>query len=381
MRARSSAAQNALMLRTGLLLALAVCLAQACGSNTTTLGGSGGGTATGGGASGGGASGGGAATGGGTGGGPGGGSGTGGGGSNCPASPLPLAGTEAQLAAEFQPYYSVYLLGTVPGVPNPLGGCVVRQSDANHLLIAGASETTTGALYSIQVARDVCGHITGFVGTATKVADTPYIDANILEGADGTLLYTEWPVDQLSQLPVGATAPSQRLDLTTLGLGSSSESPGGLGFVPPPLAGAGHLRAVTWPGGHWFHIQWSATAGNWSFTAAMESASSPLTGNPGGFAYVPAGSPGFPLQSLIVSEWSVAGTANDRVAVYEVDDQGDPKLPTRKEFFSKFPRPWGAYFEPSTGDYLFLTWHGGGADDSIYLVQGFTKPPPPPGLN
>ncbi len=361
------------MPRTGLIVAALVLLA--CGSNTSTLGTGGGG----GGGNGGGSAGGGSGTGGGNA--TGGGSGGGGGGSNCPASPLPLAGTEATLATEFQPFYTVYLLGPVPGVPVPLGGCVIRQSDPNHLLIAGASESATGALYSIEVSRDACQHITGFVGTATKVADTPYIDANILEGADGTLLYTEWPVDKLSQLPMGATAPTQELDLTSLGIGSSSDSPGGLGFVPPPLPGKGHLRAVTWPEGHFFHIQWSATAGNWLFTAAMESASSPLSGNPGGFAYVPAGSPGFPVQSLIVSEWSVAGTQNDRVAVYQVDDQGDPVLPTRKEFFSKFPRPWGAYFEPSTGDYLFLTWHGGGAADSIYLVSGFSKPPPPPGLN
>jgi hypothetical protein len=355
------------------LFALSVVVLTACGSNVT-VNGMGGGSGTGGGSS----AGGGAATGGGSA--AGGGSATGGG-SSCPASPLPLAGTEATLATEFQPDYTVYFLGAVPGVPNPLGGCVIRQSDPNHLLIAGASEDPSGGLYSIEISRDSCQHITGFVGTATQIASTPYIDANILEGADGTLLYTQWPVDGLAQLPMGANTPSQMLDLSTIGLGSSSDSPGGLGFVPPPLTGKGQLRSVTWPGGHWYHIQYSAMAGAWSFTASMESASSPLTGNPGGFAYVPAGSPGFPNQSLIVSEWSVAGTANDRVAVYQVDQSGDPMLPTRKEFFTKFPRPWGAYFEPATGDYLFLTWHGGGAGDSIYLVSGFTKPPPPPQIN
>jgi hypothetical protein len=43
-----------------------------------------------------------------------------------------------------------------------------------------------------------------------------------------------------------------------------------------------------------------------------------------------------------------------------------------------FPRPWGAYFEPVTGDYLFLTW--GAGNDRIYLVEGFAAPPPPPML-
>jgi hypothetical protein len=47
---------------------------------------------------------------------------------------------------------------------------------------------------------------------------------------------------------------------------------------------------------------------------------------------------------------------------------------TRREFFSKFPRPWGAYFEPVTGDYMFLSW--GTNADRVYIVQGFVPPPP-----
>jgi len=47
---------------------------------------------------------------------------------------------------------------------------------------------------------------------------------------------------------------------------------------------------------------------------------------------------------------------------------------TRREFMSSFPRPWGAYFEPVTGDYLFLSW--GLGTDRVYVVQGFVPPPP-----
>lgn len=71
---------------------------------------------------------------------------------------------------------------------------------------------------------------------------------------------------------------------------------------------------------------------------------------------VPAGSPGFANQSLIVAEWRAADPTLDRVAVYDVDPMGDPMVATRREFFHKFLRPWGAYFEPITGDYLFLSW-------------------------
>ena len=48
--------------------------------------------------------------------------------------------------------------------------------------------------------------------------------------------------------------------------------------------------------------------------------------------------------------------AGDAVAVYEVDAMGDPIVRTRKPFFTTFPNPWGAYFEPNTGDFIFLTW-------------------------
>jgi hypothetical protein len=283
------------------------------------------------------------------------------------------------LAAPFSSWYKTYQLGPVPGVPNPLGGCVIRQADPNTLWIAGGSENGTGALYTIQLVRDACQHIIGFNGTATKVADTPYIDANILEASADTLIYTQWPMNKVSTIRITSTTPDVTVDLTTLGLSGATGSPGGIGFVPPPLSTSGQLRMVTWPEGDWFHLDSAVDAGTWSFPSATVAAAgaSPLSNNPGGFAYVPAGSPGFPVQSIIVAEWSTMGSSADRVVVYEVDAQGDPLLGSRKEFFSQFNRPWGAYFEPQTGDYLFLQW-GSGSTDQIFLVEGFKKPPAPP---
>jgi hypothetical protein len=149
------------------------------------------------------------------------------------------------------------------------------------------------------------------------------------------------------------------------------QGPGGVGFVPPGLGPAGTLRLVTWPQGHWYQV--GATLSGGLYTVDSLTETTVLPNNPGGFAYVPAGSPGFPAQSLIVAEWHQGDRALDRVAVYEVDAQGDPVVSTRREFFTRFPRPWGAYFEPVTGDYLFLTW--GDGDDRVYIVQGFLPPP------
>ena len=278
------------------------------------------------------------------------------------------AGPDVALAAPFDSLYTVYDLGTVPGVPSPLGGTVISAADPNTLLVAGASETVDGAIYSIGVTRDACGHITGFAGTATLLASTPYVDANLVYMSNNLLLYTEWPQYTLSQLESAAMAPARRTDLRTFGMPAIDSSPGGLGRVPANLGPAGDLRLVTWPSGGWYHAAATQSGSLLDITGLTQTAT--LPNQPGGFAYVPAGSPGFANQSLIVAEWRAS--TDDRVAVYEVDAQGDPVVATRREFFKQFPRPWGAYFEPVTGDYMFLSW-GTGAD-RLYIVQGFVPP-------
>jgi hypothetical protein len=280
--------------------------------------------------------------------------------------PVTAAGPEVVLAAPFDTVYKVYDLGPIPGVPQPLGGTVVSSTDPNTLLVAGGSERSDGGIYQIGVTRDACGHIIGWNGTATMLASTPYVDANLVYASPDLLLYTEYPQYHLSQLRAGSTTADRRTDLRTVGL-TTSYSAGGVGFVPAGLAAAGQLRLLTWPVGDWYHAT-TAPDGELLAITAVEATTS-LPNGPGGFAYVPAGSPGFTAQSLIVAEWS-----NNQVAVYDVDAQGDPQVATRREFFTTFPRPWAAYFEPVTGDYFFLSW--GTSEDHVYVVQGFATPPP-----
>jgi hypothetical protein len=291
---------------------------------------------------------------------------------DCPPPPN-AAGSDVELAAPFDTLYTAYDLGTVPGVPNPLGGTVILSSDPNTLLIAGGSENASGAIYSIGVTRDECGHIIGFAGSASLVASTPHVDANLVYTSADLLLYTEWPQFHLSQLAGSTTTPSRRTDLRTLGMpGTGDSGAGGLGIVPSGLPTAGEIRLVTWPGGRWYHAATAPDGSLLSVTGLTETVTVP--NEPGGFAYVPAGSPGFTSQSVIVAEWRGSDATLDRVAVYDIDQSGDPIIATRREFFSKFPRPWGAYFEPVTGDYLFLSW--GTGSDHVYIVQGFVPPPP-----
>jgi hypothetical protein len=278
------------------------------------------------------------------------------------------AGPEAVLAAEYAQHYQAFLLGTVPGLPTDghLGGCTIAATDDNTLLVVGNSETPAAGLWSIGVVRDNCGHIVAWNGQAQKIADAPYMDANLPYTDKGVLLYSAWPVNKLGQLMPGATSPSSETDLAIFGV---SDSPGGLAFVPSYLPAAGELRAAGWPAGSFYHLDYAVQSPPLLTITGASLATTVTEG--GGFAYVPPGSPGFPKPSLIMAEWQ--GSA---VVSYEVNDQGDPLPATRKPFFTTFPMPWGAYFEPVTGDYLFLTWES--VPDRVYIVQGFDKPPPPP---
>lgn len=301
--------------------------------------------------------------------------GSGGNGSICQSPPA--AGPQIQLADEFAEHYQVFELGEVPGVPDALGGAMIHPDDPNVLLIAGGSESPQGEIYSIDVERGPCDHIIGFSGTATSIAVTPNVDANLALGPNDVIFYTQWPRFMLSQLPLGDSMSAVDTDLKPLGIADlPDQGPGGVGFVPPPLGAAGELRILTWPDGHWYHVDITPNGEVFDVDALTETRQ--LSKNPGGFAYVPAGSPGFPEQSLIVSEWVQGNSFEDRVATYEVDDEGDPIVATRKEFFKQFPRPWGAYFEPVTGDYMFLTWGASTPKDLVFIVQGFAPPPPPP---
>jgi hypothetical protein len=294
------------------------------------------------------------------------------GGPLCDVPPNP-AGPEVAIAPPYDELYTIYDLGTVPGVPNPLGGATISMTDPNTLLIAGSSEYASGAIYAIQVQRGNCGNILGFAGSATVYAYTPYVDANLVYTASGLMFYTEWPQYNLSQLLPGATSPARVTNLGAFGIDTiSDQGPGGVGLVPPSLTAAGELRIVTWPVGTWYHVGLVPDGSLFTVTSLTEIVQVP--NNPGGFAYVPAGSPGFPDQAIMLAEWNVSNSDLDRVAAYDADAQGDPIVSTRREFLSRFPRPWGAYFEPVTGDYLFLSW--GTGMDRVYIVQGFVPPPP-----
>ena len=93
-----------------------------------------------------------------------------------------------QIAPDFVDHYKIFDLGE-PGIPNPLGGSTVKAGDDNTLLIAGSSESESGGIYEVAIERGPCGHILGFAGSPSRIADTPFIDANMVYTSSGSLLY------------------------------------------------------------------------------------------------------------------------------------------------------------------------------------------------
>ncbi len=287
--------------------------------------------------------------------------------------PVP-AGPEAVLAEEYVGTYFAYDLGPVPApgdtVLPRLGGLVIAPDDPNTMYIVGPSEVPDAQLHKIGVERGECGHIIGFVGEAEFVLTSPYLDL-MVNGPMDTVFISHYPTQGLSQYLPGADALSSNVTLAPL---SGNQSPGGINFVPPGYPDEGMLRVMSFPLNHaapgeWHHVDISHNGVDYDLAPLQKTVE--IEHGPGGFAYIPEGSPLFPEQRIIVTEWL---SNPQSVSSYAVDDEGDPIPETRKLFFESFVKPWGSYFEPETGDYMFLQWEN--MPDHIYIVQGFVPPPP-----
>jgi hypothetical protein len=267
----------------------------------------------------------------------------------------------------YLPDYTCFDLGPVPGLPLPpykYGGLTLTQDPCSiTLLIGGAANKPEGKLYAIKVRRDGMGHIAGFEGTATAVADAPFNDGGITFGPRGILFFARWPTNQLQQTKPGSMVADKVIELRDFGATAGAAS---LGFVPNNAPGAGLFKLLTYPGGHWYTILLVPEDVGTYNVKRLETVDRASPGGPEGFVYVAAGNPKFPAHSVLISEWDA-----NRVSSYEVDASAEPVIATRKDFLTDLNGAEGAYRDPATGDFLFSTFTKLMATDRVIIVRGF----------
>lgn len=272
------------------------------------------------------------------------------------------------IAPEFAGSYTSFDLGSVPELPPLYGGLTFKFDDPNVLLIGGSANGSAGALYSVSVIRDVDSHIIGFSGIAEFFADAAYNDGGVAYHPDSDVLFTSrWPVNQMGQLKPGSTTTDKIIDLAPFGVAASNAS---VNFVPALFPGAGRMKIASWAGGQWYDVDIAPDGmGTYDITSVTAVPGSTLPGGPEGFTYVPLGSPLFGYDpTMIVSEYSAG-----RVAVYDMDANGDPIIASRRDFITDLSGAEGAAIDPLTGDFLFSTFGGG---NKIVRVSGFAVPSP-----
>jgi hypothetical protein len=211
--------------------------------------------------------------------------------------------------------------------------------------------------------RDADNHITGFTGTAERVAAAAYNDGGITFGPSDVLFLARWPVNELGQNKLGSFDTSKTITLGQFGIASSLSA---LAFVPPGYPGAGRFKLVTYSSGDWYDstIQ-SDAAGTYDLVDVSHRVQ--IGGGPEGFVYLPPNSPQFTdYSSILVAEYAAG-----KIATYEVDASGDPVVATRKEFLTGLTGAEGAVVDPLTGDFLFSTF---GGSNQVIAVHGFGAP-------
>ncbi len=225
------------------------------------------------------------------------------------------------------------------------------------------------AIYSVGLTRDVGGHITGFTGNASTFATAPNIDAGLSYGPANVLFATTFSDNKMLQYKLGSTTPDKTINLTSLGIATST---GGLGFVPVGDPGAGSVWISSYTSGTMYKADLVAD-GSGTFDLANVSQIGTLGSQLENFAWVPAGSPAFSNASRYV-----VASVDRKVMAYTLNANGDPIVSSGQSFINwtpdtGAPLPIGMFLDPLTNDLLISEWH----DSHLYRISGFTPVPEP----
>ncbi|HEX8875703.1 MAG TPA: hypothetical protein VF777_03080 [Phycisphaerales bacterium] len=263
------------------------------------------------------------------------------------------------ISPEFGECYNIRNVGSIPGVPGSYGGLCFKYDDPDLLLIGGAANQPTAAVYAIRVTRDSEGIINGFVGTATKFADAPNIDGGLTYGPGNVLFFTRYSTHAIGQIKPGQTTPSKDTPLASIFGGST----GSLQFVPDGYPGAGRLKVLSYNSRLWADINYVADGnGTYDILGPANSIISINPIAPEGIVFVQPGNPGFTKHSVLISDYS-----GGRIEVFDLDANGDPVLASKRTLITGFGGPEGGTRDPRTGHFMFSTFTG----NRLIVVTGF----------
>jgi hypothetical protein len=278
----------------------------------------------------------------------------------------------------FSGNYTLDPLNNVTGLPGNAGGLAFKNGDTSKLIIGGNANRPSGAVYEISVQRNSSGNITGWVGSATQISTAPNIDGGLSYGPilnngvspnGSVLFFTTYSDNKLGQIKSGSSTHDRLIDLTSLGVSSST---GAVGFVPTGFAGAGRIKIVSYTSGEWYDgvvtAATGANSGTYDVSALTLKASLPR-GGPEGFVFVKAGSPNFSNDSIVIADYS-----NYEFHAYEIDSNGDPIVSTKRVLVTGLSGAIGASIDPLTGDFIFGTF---GSPGPVFALRGFLPPSAP----
>lgn len=270
-------------------------------------------------------------------------------------------GDGTYLEPAFWGAYGIKELAKVPGFSSGNAGLAFKFDDPDTLLIAGPAIQPSGKIYTVRVARDAQGHVTGFSGSASVFANYPNNDGGLVYGPGNVLFSARWPAQTLDQFKAGSTQIERSIVLPPLGPTDVA-----LGFVPNDLPGACRLKFVNYFSARW----WSAevvpdAAGTFGLTGIYE-AQAIHDGGVEHLAYAPRGSPLFDAGTVLVTEYDLGN-----VAAYATDANGDPIPGSRRLVVTGLTTPEAFAFDPLTGDLLISTPSG---SRSIRRITGFPAP-------
>ena len=265
------------------------------------------------------------------------------------------AALPAQADSIGAPFSQYYTLTTVARPAGLMGGFGVGEilfdpADPNQLWMGEFASFNSGEVVDSAVMRDpATNNITGFMGSLSVVDSTPFIDGGLTYGPGNYLYFTQYPNNTIGEIAPGHTSATY-----TVATGTGA-SPGGLAFIPAGFGGAGNATISNYTGDFICSAAVSQ-AGDGSYTFGTCGNTVNLGYTPEGLLYVPAGTPGFNANSILIDDFSNSDSAGQVVA-YQTDANGMPILATGSTLVSGIAGAEGIAIDPVTGEILVSTYN------------------------